>query len=149
MHFLFVTIFRSTERGQDGSFGLNRGGMRKTGFALPQPPPGGVRVPAGYTCHRCGQQGHYIKFCPTNGDPNFDPVNRLLNVPMANRKKFTNLEGVDTANKTVVQNTDGSYEVFEPSKAAREKMARERYSLYFANDNIIITKYGSVSLEQQ
>lgn len=79
-----------------------------------------------YHCHRCGQSGHYIKYCPTNGDPNFDPVNRLLNVPQANRKKLTNLEGIDTANKTVVKNSDGTYEIFEPSKSGREKIARER-----------------------
>ena len=23
-------------------------------------------LPVGYTCHRCGQGGHYIKHCPTN-----------------------------------------------------------------------------------
>jgi len=86
-------------------------------------------VPLSYTCHRCGQNGHYIKFCPTNGDPTFDPVNRLLNVPQANRKKFTNIEGVDTANKTIVQNSDGTYEIFEPSKLGREKIARERFDM--------------------
>ncbi|XP_024544726.1 E3 ubiquitin ligase PARAQUAT TOLERANCE 3 [Selaginella moellendorffii] len=28
--------------------------------------------PAGYVCHRCGQPGHFIQQCPTNGDPNYD-----------------------------------------------------------------------------
>ena len=45
---------------------------------------------------------------------------------MINRKKISSVEGVDLSNKTVVQNTDGSYHVFEPSKVGLEKIARER-----------------------
>jgi len=30
-----------------------------------QPPPG-------YMCYRCMKPGHFIRFCPTNGDPAFD-----------------------------------------------------------------------------
>ncbi|XP_019853208.1 PREDICTED: E3 ubiquitin-protein ligase RBBP6-like isoform X2 [Amphimedon queenslandica] len=28
--------------------------------------------PPNYVCHRCNQKGHLIKYCPTNGDPNYD-----------------------------------------------------------------------------
>eukprot|EP00897_Mesotaenium_endlicherianum_P003094 jgi/Mesen1/2812/ME000172S01968 len=28
--------------------------------------------PEGYVCHRCGQSGHFIQHCPTNGDPKYD-----------------------------------------------------------------------------
>ncbi|KAK9086945.1 hypothetical protein Syun_029339 [Stephania yunnanensis] len=28
--------------------------------------------PASYICHRCNIQGHFIRDCPTNGDPNYD-----------------------------------------------------------------------------
>jgi len=48
----------------------------------------GELPPPGYVCHRCGQSGHYIMNCPTNGDPEFDvkrvrhpvgiPVTRLV-----------------------------------------------------------------------
>ena len=76
---------------------------RRPNFQPPVPPAaGGFRIPHGYMCHRCGQTGHYIKYCPTNGDPTFDPTNRLLNVPQASRKKLANLEGVDVTNTTVV-----------------------------------------------
>lgn len=40
---------------------------------LAQPKPG-----PNYVCHRCGVKGHYIKFCPTNGDQNFDPLNKKI-----------------------------------------------------------------------
>ncbi|KAF2304185.1 hypothetical protein GH714_028401 [Hevea brasiliensis] len=28
--------------------------------------------PEGYICHRCKVPGHFIQYCPTNGDPNYD-----------------------------------------------------------------------------
>ncbi|CAN1296289.1 E3 ubiquitin ligase PQT3-like [Linum perenne] len=36
------------------------------------PPP-----PDYYVCHRCGIKGHFIKHCPTNGDPNYDHRKRM------------------------------------------------------------------------
>lgn len=30
--------------------------------------------PPTYICHRCGQGGHFINHCPTNGDPKYDFV---------------------------------------------------------------------------
>jgi hypothetical protein len=39
----------------------------------PTVPGGPVGIPPpGYECKRCGKPGHYIKYCPTNGDPTFD-----------------------------------------------------------------------------
>jgi E3 ubiquitin-protein ligase RBBP6 len=35
-------------------------------------PSGGCVPPAHYICHRCHQPGHYIKFCPTNGNPEYE-----------------------------------------------------------------------------
>ena len=32
----------------------------------------GNQPPPGYTCHRCNEPGHLIKFCPKNNDPNYD-----------------------------------------------------------------------------
>eukprot|EP00727_Mastigamoeba_balamuthi_P011676 m51a1_g7130 putative dwnn a cchc-type zinc finger (171) ;mRNA; r:236788-240594 len=40
----------------------------------------GAVPPPGYVCHRCHQRGHYIKHCPTNGDPAFEP--RRLRSPV-------------------------------------------------------------------
>ncbi|KAJ9168088.1 hypothetical protein P3X46_019659 [Hevea brasiliensis] len=36
---------------------------------------GGLRKktpPEGYICHRCKVPGHFIQYCPTNGDPNYN-----------------------------------------------------------------------------
>lgn len=64
----------------------------------PSKPP----VSGGYACIRCGKTGHLVKFCPTIGDPRFDPEIRLTNIPKFSRKKVTSLEGVDTSNKMVI-----------------------------------------------
>lgn len=34
--------------------------------------------PPNYICYRCGQRGHWIKLCPTNGDPTFDHYRKRL-----------------------------------------------------------------------
>ena len=32
----------------------------------------GNALPPNYKCHRCGEKGHFIQHCPTNGNPDFD-----------------------------------------------------------------------------
>lgn len=54
----------------------------------PKPQVGDV-PPSHYRCHRCGQGGHYIKFCPTNG--NGEPMvtkGKKAAVPIAQRNQF-------------------------------------------------------------
>ncbi|KAL1519430.1 hypothetical protein AB1Y20_022953 [Prymnesium parvum] len=67
---------RSCSGGRGGYYGKGKGGGRGV-------IPGGKGVsgtgptpPAGYTCFRCNQTGHFIQFCPTNGDPKFDAANK-------------------------------------------------------------------------
>lgn len=57
---------------------------------IPEPKPG-----PNYTCHRCGERGHFIKFCPTNGNPNFDQTSKKSKRPSGIPTTF--LQAVSTA----------------------------------------------------
>lgn len=49
------------------------------------------RIPrSDYICHRCNQPGHYIKNCPTNGNPEFDIVTQRINgIPVSMTKQVS------------------------------------------------------------
>ena len=68
-----------------------------------------------YICRRCGLPGHYIKACPTNGDPAFDLVRikRIKGVPT------TLLRPVDTG--TLVNST-GTPVALLPNETAFERL---------------------------
>jgi hypothetical protein len=83
--------------------------------------------PAVFLCNRCQRTGHIAKFCPTLGDARFDPEIRLMNVPKTGRKTVSSLEGIDTSTATVIERSDGSYEVFESSLSGLEKLNKEGY----------------------
>jgi hypothetical protein len=87
---LTSAMFAPQGRGRGGGGG---GGSGHGGSTLP--PPGG------FQCYRCGKKGHNMRYCPTIGDPKFDPEFKLMNVPRASRKKVNNLAGVDITNKMV------------------------------------------------
>ena len=54
-------------------------------------------LPPGYTCHRCGQQGHWIQACPTNNDPTFD-----------GRPKFKRTTGIPRSFLKVIEKPEGA-----------------------------------------
>ena len=78
---------------------MGSGGKGKGGGGMPmgrQPPPsaGAQRAPPpNYVCFRCNTPGHYIQFCPTNGDPKFDQVQRPTG-PVALLRPTRNLVAV-------------------------------------------------------
>ena len=109
-----------------GQKAIHRGGFQKS-QAVPDKP-----LPQGYTCHRCGEKGHWIQACPTNNDPNFD-----------NRPKFKRTTGIPRSFLKVVEKptiTDdngelpagvmytatGEWVVAEPDKAAWDKFQAQQ-----------------------
>ncbi|CAM9795436.1 unnamed protein product, partial [Phaeothamnion confervicola] len=79
------------------------GGPGGGGGGPPGAPPMYRQAPgaapgASYICNRCNKPGHYIRDCPTNGDPTFDnarvkrvhgvPKNFLAVVGQGNQKPF-------------------------------------------------------------
>ena len=55
--FLFLLSYAKHKPRGGGGGGL--GASMLPGLMRPPPP--------NYICHRCGQKGHWIKYCPTNG----------------------------------------------------------------------------------
>ncbi len=85
------------------------------------PPPQSLAAQS-YACTRCNKMGHAMKYCPTIGDPAFDPEIKLMNIPKAGRKNYQSLDGVDTTNKTVIEKADGTFEIFESSSTGLNKL---------------------------
>lgn len=56
------------------SLGIDPTAEKKPYMQNPAMGQKGNTVPyAGYVCKRCNKPGHFIKFCPTNDDPKFNP----------------------------------------------------------------------------
>eukprot|EP00249_Psilotum_nudum_P023482 c28890_g1_i5 orf=401-3727(+) len=53
--------------------------------------------PQGYTCHRCGQPGHFIQHCPTNGDPAYDRKRVIFSAGIPKAKLKVDEEGPYTS----------------------------------------------------
>ena len=75
-----------------------------------------------HQCEICGKFGHFAKSCLSA--PPSEP--RISNLPKANVRKVSTLVGIDTANKTVITNSDGTYDIFEPSASGLDQLKREQ-----------------------
>ena len=51
---------------------LNPNQLQQNRYGQPKQQDYSKPPPANYICHRCHVPGHWIKNCPTNGDPTFD-----------------------------------------------------------------------------
>jgi protein MPE1 len=95
------------------------GGFKGKPTNIPSYPPG-----QGYVCFRCGQKGHWIQECPTNGDPTFDNrprYTRTTGIPRALQKivSASGADGDDT--KGVMINPDGKKVMVLTDTASWEK----------------------------
>ncbi|KAF8865100.1 DWNN-domain-containing protein [Acephala macrosclerotiorum] len=89
----------------------------------------GDEPPSSYICYRCGQKGHWIKECPTNNDPNWNPVRlkRTTGIPRSflktvDKPEILNGDGDDTKLPPgVMVNAEGQFVIAEPDKASWEK----------------------------
>ncbi|KAF2772524.1 DWNN-domain-containing protein [Teratosphaeria nubilosa] len=67
-------------------------------------PPSDKPVPPNYTCHRCGEKGHWIQNCPTNGNPDLDgrnKIRRTTGIPRSFLKKIDESQLVTDENGKV------------------------------------------------
>ncbi|GAA6063891.1 hypothetical protein JCM10212_001373 [Sporobolomyces blumeae] len=87
--------------------------------------------PAGYICYRCGQKGHWIQECPTNGDAAYENRPRIKRTTGIPKSFLTEVAGPgpkngedgvddqDNAHKSGVMVTaDGGFVVARPDNAS-------------------------------
>ncbi|RKP22809.1 hypothetical protein SYNPS1DRAFT_25303 [Syncephalis pseudoplumigaleata] len=110
-------IYKQGQRprlGNAGGGGPGAGGMRPfQAYPDREPPPN-------YVCYRCGEKGHFIQHCPTNGDAAFDRprIRRTTGIP----KSFLKAIDKPTDKKSGVMVTDvGGFVVATPDSNAWEK----------------------------
>jgi hypothetical protein len=91
----------------------------KYASSLPRKHAGGF---AGFhQCEICGKYGHFAKNCLSAPQQEL----RMSNLPRANVRKVVNLDGIDVSNKTVIKNTDGTFDIFEPSASGLDQIKRD------------------------
>lgn len=76
-------------------------------------------LPQGYICYRCGQKGHYIQACPTNGDESFENrkrIKRTTGIPRSQLQKVDN--PADDVDGNLMVNAEGESVMFVPDAAA-------------------------------
>ncbi len=79
--------------------------------------------PKGYVCHRCGEAGHWIKFCPTNGDPRYDipKIKRAVGIPRSMLKVIKPDTQAADELKGVVRLPNGSLAKIQPDEETFKK----------------------------
>ncbi|KAG6551945.1 hypothetical protein Mapa_006562 [Marchantia paleacea] len=92
-----------------GRLAYGRGISRGRGYGRAVPPQG-------YVCHRCGQPGHFIQHCPTNGDPTYDIRRVKLPVGIPKTRLKADQEGSYIL-------PDGSVAVMQPDESVFAKEA--------------------------
>ena len=85
--------------------------------------------PENYVCYRCGQKGHFIQHCPTNGDPAFDKpkMRRTTGIPRSFLRTLENDEDAEKMRRDtpggIMVTPDGGLVVAAPDARAWERFA--------------------------
>ncbi|KZT56889.1 DWNN-domain-containing protein [Calocera cornea HHB12733] len=88
--------------------------------------------PLGYTCYRCGQKGHWIQECPTNGDQDFDNrprIKRTTGIPRSFLKAVENPIATGNNMPGVMVTPDGGYVIAQADSATWEKQRAKAKAL--------------------
>lgn len=83
--------------------------QQRGGSAFGNIPAGGGAPYPGYVCKRCGMTGHYIKYCPTNGDANFDRRPVPHGIPLSTLRDADMNDPEDA--KRAMRAADGTFKV--------------------------------------
>lgn len=83
--------------------------QQRGGPAFSNIPAGGGAPYPGYVCKRCGMSGHYIKYCPTNGDSNFDRRPVPHGIPLSTLRDADMNDPEDA--KRAMRAADGTFKV--------------------------------------
>jgi len=81
----------------------------------------GRRPPPGYMCHRCGQPGHFIQYCPTNGDPAFNKFKKSTGIPKVFLQTVTE-PGRSGASEGALMLPGGGLAVMKPNSAEFDRL---------------------------
>ena len=96
--------------------------FRPGGRALPSGPVPDRPLPQGYICYRCGQKGHWIQACPTNGDENFENRKRIKRTTGIPRSQLQKVEvSTEDGEGNVMVNAEGESVMFVPDSASWDK----------------------------
>eukprot|EP00850_Spirogloea_muscicola_P016930 SM000141S00874 [mRNA] locus=s141:150040:155595:- [translate_table: standard] len=107
---------RQTQEAGVGGRGFGRGGYGRGSGGRGQQSGRMSAPPVGYICHRCGQAGHYIQQCPTNGDPAYDARRVKLPVGIPRTRLKADEEGTYIL-------PDGSVATMQPDEQSFRKEA--------------------------
>lgn len=102
--------------------------------------------PPGYMCYRCGGRDHWIRNCPTNGDPNYEGkrLKRTTGIP---RKFLKNIEvdpstltAEEMAQKGVMVTEDGQFVVQIADEVSWQDYQRKQKQRHVDSNEIIWEK---------